>query len=322
MRRNTMSRQFDEAMEGRFDLYGKEYRLIEPENIEELMQALEVKSALETHISGLMHDEDSSGYDSLLQEQTDYIREFIESLGEFDSSTLAGNIVFLAKKHGMRVGELEDIIGVSAGYLSRTIKENSKKKISVDIVWKIARLFGTDIKTLTEKELWISRSNTDLLERFLERLYNDTKDNFFSWEYDGGLMVMLKDRYTEMGLVTEEDDETPVYHPNHLNQDFKWVLAADIVSLECFDKKKDLAIIPYKLADKDEPAGFDFIFVWEDDDRWCWEKVFYTSDDPFGSLQDGAKRLYDLIESYEFDAKLSPKVHQLISDYVKGGRPE
>ena len=41
-----MSRQFDEAMEGRFDLYGKEYRLIEPENIEELMQALEVKSAL------------------------------------------------------------------------------------------------------------------------------------------------------------------------------------------------------------------------------------------------------------------------------------
>ena len=42
-----MSRQFDEAMEGRFDLYGKEYRLIEPENIEELMQALEVKSALE-----------------------------------------------------------------------------------------------------------------------------------------------------------------------------------------------------------------------------------------------------------------------------------
>ena len=111
-----MSRQFDEAMEGRFDLYGKEYRLIEPENIEELMQALEVKSALETHISGLMHDEDSSGYDSLLQEQTDYIREFIDSLGEFDSSTLAGNIVFLAKKHGMRVGELEDIIGVSAGY--------------------------------------------------------------------------------------------------------------------------------------------------------------------------------------------------------------
>ena len=59
-----MSRQFDEAMEGRFDLYGKEYRLIEPENIEELMQALEVKSALETHISGLMHDEDSSGYQS------------------------------------------------------------------------------------------------------------------------------------------------------------------------------------------------------------------------------------------------------------------
>ncbi len=93
-------------------------------------------------------------------------------------------------------------------------------------------------------------------------------------------------------------------------------------TLSYSERHNRTVIIPYKLADKDEPAGFDFIFVWEDDGRWCWEKVFYTSDDPFGSLQDGAKRLYDLIESSEFDAKLSPKVHQLISDYVKGGRPE
>lgn len=317
-----MFRQYDEYMEGRFDLYGMEYKLVEPENIEELMQAFEVKSALETHISGLMHDEDSSGYDSLLQEQIDYIHEYAESLGEFDSSTLANNIVYLAKKHGMRVGELEDTIGISAGYLSRTIKENSKKKMSIDVVWKIARLFETDIKTLTETEMWIAHTNTDLLERFLEHLYEDTRDNFFAWESEGGVMIVLHDRYKEMGLITEEEDETAVYHPNHLNPDVKWILAADIVSLECFEGKKDLAIIPYKSADKENLSGYDFIFVWEDDGRWCWEKVFYTNDDAFGSLKEGAKKLYDHVESSEFDAKLSPKVHQLISNYVKGGRPE
>ena len=238
-------------MEGRFDLYGTEYKLVEPENIEELMQAFEVKSALETHISGLMHDEDSSGYDSLLQEQIDYIREYAESLGEFDSSTLANNIVYLAKKHGIRVGELED-----------------------------------------------------------------TRNNFFVWEPEGGVMTILHERFKDMGLITEEEDETAVYHPNHLNSDVKWVLAADIVSLECFDGKKDLVIIPYKATDKEELTGYDFIFVWEDDGRWCWEKVFYTIDDPVGSLKEGAKKLYDHIENSEFDAKLSPKVHQLISNYV------
>lgn len=317
-----MSRQYDEYMEGRFDLYGTEYKLVEPENIEELMQAFEVKSALETHISGLMHDEDSSGYDSLLQEQIDCIREYAESLEEFDSSTLANNIVYLAKKHGMRVGELEDTIGISTGYLSRTIKENSKKKMSIDVVWKIARLFETDIKTLTETEMWIAHTNTNLLERFLERLYEDTHNNFFVWEPEGGMMTILHERFKDMGLITEEEDETAVYHPNHLNSDVKWVLAADIVSLECFDGKKDLVIIPYKATDKEELTGYDFIFVWADDGRWCWEKVFYTIDDPFGSLKEGAKKLYDHIENLEFDAKLSPKVHQLISNYVKGGWSE
>ena len=51
-------------------------------------------------------------------------------------------------------------------------------------------------------------------------------------------------------------------------------------------------------------------------------KFFYTSDTPFGSLQERAKKLYDEIEWLEFDAKLSPKVHQMINNYVKGGRPE
>ena len=214
-----MSRQYDEAMEGRFDLYGEEYRLIEPENIDELMQALEVKSALETYISGLMHDEDSSGYESLLQDQIDNIHEYVESLGEFDSSMLANNIMYLVKKYNMKIGELEDVIGVSAGYLSRTIKENSKKKISIDIVWKIAQLFDTDIVTLTETQMWIAHTNTTLLENFLDRLYADTKDNFFSWNSEGGVMVVLDDRYKELGLVTEEDEgeEIAVYHPKHLN---------------------------------------------------------------------------------------------------------
>jgi len=212
-----MSRQYDEAMEGRFDLYGTEYRIIEPDNLEELSKAFEVRSALETHISGLMHDEDSSGYDDLLQEQKDYIKEYIDSLPEFDSTILSGNIVFLAKKYGMRVGEFEETIGVSTGYLSRTIKENSKKKISIDVIWKIANTFGVDVNTLIGTEMWAPHSNTNLLEQFIDRLYEDTRDNFFSWNNEGGVMTVLHDRFVEMDLVGEEDDETAVYFPKHLN---------------------------------------------------------------------------------------------------------
>lgn len=320
-RSDYVSRQYNEYIEGRFDLYGIEYRLIEPENVEEFIRAREVKAILETYINGLMHNEDSSGYENLLQEQTDYIQKYIESLGEFDSGTLAANIAFLSKKNGMRVGELEETLGISTGYISRTIKENSKKKMSIDNVWKIARLFSTDIRTLTETQMWTSHGNTDLLIEFLERLYQDTCDNYFTWESDGGFMMVLSDRYRQMGIVTEEEDDTAaVYHPQTLNPDIKWILSGDIMNLECFEGKKDLVIIPFKAENKKQLQHYDFLLIWEDEGRWCWEKVFYTSDDPFGNLDKSAEKLYKLIEDTGFDAKLSPKVYQMITSYVKGSR--
>lgn len=317
-----MSRQYDEAMEGRFDLHGTEYEIIDPKNIEELTQAYEVKTALESYISGLLHDEDSSVYDSLLQEQIDYIKEYIDNIDEFDSSKLANNIAYLGKKYGMRVGELEDMIGVSTGYLSRTIKENSKKKISIDVVWKISKLFGTDVNSLIDTEMWMPQTNTALLVRFLNRLYQDTKDDNFAWENEGyGGCGIEANRYLEMGLVTEDEEGKPRYHPNHLNKALRWVLDGDIYCLECFEKDKDLVIIPYTRDEKGSFSGYDFIFVWKEAGAWKWEKVFYTSDDPFGSLKDGAKTLYNYIVSSELDAKISPGIHDLISNYVNGRRP-
>lgn len=317
-----MSRQFDEYMADKFEIYGELYSLVEPENAKELMEAIEIKNKIQSYISGLMHDEDSSGWCDLLQQQEDYISEYVNSLGDFDNSTLANNIVYLVKKNAMRVGELEELLGISAGYISRTVKEDSKKKMSIDIVWKIARLFDTDIKTLTETQMWVSRNNTDLLVKFLDRLYRDTKDNYFAWENDGGLMVVLNERYEKVGLITTEDDDKCIYHPNHLNPDVTWILSKDIVYLECFDSNRDLAIIPFMADGKENLKGYDFIFIWEDGEDICWQKVFYTNDDPFGDLFEGADKLYELIETSEYDAKLTPNIQQLITKYVEGGRPD
>lgn len=317
-----MSRQFDEYMEDKFEIYGELYSLIEPENIKELMDALEIKSKIQNQISSLMHDEDSSGWCDLLQQQEDYISEYIDSLGDFDNTILANNIGYLVKRNGMRIGELEEFLGISAGYISRTVKEDSKKKMSIDIVWKIARLFDTDIRTLTETQMWVPHSNTDLLSKFLERLYKDTKDNYFSWENNGGMMVVLNKRYEKVGLITTEDDDKCVYHPNHMNPEITWILSKDIVYLECFDNNRDLAIIPFMAEGKENLQGYDFIFIWEDGDDVCWQKIFYTNDDPFGDLFKGADKLYKLIETSEYDAKLTPNVHQLITKYVEGGRPD
>ena len=44
------------------------------------------------------------------------------------------------------MGDLERLLGISAGYISRTVKENSSKKLSIDVVWKIAELFEISVQ--------------------------------------------------------------------------------------------------------------------------------------------------------------------------------
>ncbi len=67
-----MPKQFNKVIEDTFEIYGKEYKLIKPQSIKDLMIAFEVKRIIETYISDLMHDEDSSGGEDLLQKQENY----------------------------------------------------------------------------------------------------------------------------------------------------------------------------------------------------------------------------------------------------------
>ena len=148
-----MSRQFDEYMSDKFELNGTMYQMVEPDSFDELMKAFEIRDVIQTGISQLMHDEDDSAWQTLLQEQEDYIQEYIDHIGDFNNGCLVKNIAYLLKKYGLRMGDLERLLGISAGYISRTVKENSSKKLSIDVVWKIAELFEISVQKLIEDDL-------------------------------------------------------------------------------------------------------------------------------------------------------------------------
>ena len=62
-----MSRQFDEYMSDKFELNGTMYQMVEPDSFDELMKAFEIRDVIQTGISQLMHDEDDSSWQTLLQ---------------------------------------------------------------------------------------------------------------------------------------------------------------------------------------------------------------------------------------------------------------
>lgn len=85
--------------------------------------------------------------------QENYIAMYVENLGKFDNSKLASNIAYLCKSAGLRISDLETALGISAGYISRTMKQTSKEKMSIDLVWKISKLFGRKLEDMITKEL-------------------------------------------------------------------------------------------------------------------------------------------------------------------------
>ena len=320
-----MSRQYDEYMEGKFEVYGELYELVEPDNFEELMKALQIKDVIQTAINGLMHDEDSSGYCDLLQQQEEYIQEYLDSIGEFDNSFLVSNINYLAKKNNLRIGEVESMLGLSAGYISRTAKENSAKKLSIDVVWKFARLFEVDLKALISTDLQIPDSNTDLASKFLSKVYKDTESGLIEWKCNGGVITVLEDSLADSKLFTQESKET-IFHSMFLSHDARFILTDDVFACENITENSEVLIIPFRLdGSNTKKTDYEFVFRHSVDDEsdprygtYYFKRFFTTADDPFGHLEVFAEKLYSLIKDREYDTRLSAGAKSIMTQYLKG----
>ena len=83
-----------------------------------------------------------------LEEQKKLINGFINAQANYDSKFLSSNLDYLLKMYGLRISDLEGLLGVSAGYVSRTVNPDSKKRLSVDIVWKISAIFQVNVDNL------------------------------------------------------------------------------------------------------------------------------------------------------------------------------
>ena len=318
-----MSRQYNEYMESKFELFGEQYEIVEPNDLESLMKAIEVKEAIESYLSNLAHDYEIGGINSLLQEQEDYINRYLEELGDFDNRLLSSNISYLAKKNNLRIGDVEKMLGISAGYISRTTKEGSGKKLSIDVVWKIARLFETSINALINTDLRVPSTNTDLLVMFLSKLLKDTHEGIINWIFEGGYEYEVSYRFIEMKLVSEISDEENDqyfyrYFPNdHLNPDMNWYIGGSIICCEKFNGDKDLVMIPLAHERHDGLYGVDCYLVWKEKEQWKWQKVYYSNETPTSKLDDYAKAFYEEIMQTEFDAMVLPDVKSIISNYLR-----
>ena len=102
-----------------------------------------------------------------IEEQKKQIYDFINAQANYDSKFLSGNLDYLLKMHSLRISDLEELLGVSAGYVSRTVNPDSKKRLSVDIVWKISVIFQVNVDDLLNIDFQVpTQSLRDVIDFF------------------------------------------------------------------------------------------------------------------------------------------------------------
>lgn len=316
-----MSRQFDETIQNKFEYNEEMYSLVEEiKNVADLAEAFKILDILN---DCERQYEPDSGHPCfwMIRQQEEVIKEYMDTVGEFDNSIFLANLSYLLREHNIRVGELEQILGISSGYISRTAKQGSAKKLSIDVVWKIAALFKVSLEDLLKKNIATPESNSEIIARFLAKVTHETEAHVVEWENGGGAMSYLEDRFKSLPLFTEEDDGTVVYHPDkHMNPDYKWTLADDIYYTKDIASDKEFVMIAFSHGEDENNYMIDFIFVWPEKvgnkTIYHWEKAFYSSDDRFGRVEEQAEWLMDKVQTQEMDASLSHEVRNLISGYL------
>ena len=304
-----------------YHFHDKVHSLVKPQSLTDLQLALTARSEIQELLNQTQSDL-SEEYDSILRTQEQLIADYMTTVGVFDNSILISNIGYLIKKNNMRLGDLERLLGISPGYISRTAKENSGKRMSIDIVWKIARIFGEDLGRIVTVRLDEIKGNTAVLLKLVDKMIRQTEDGKLEWEYCYRGDDDTFDGMLECGLISLEGNHT-VYHPDRLNPEMKWVIAGDIYKLWGFFRgTSDLVIIPFR-RDDEHTMHYDLLSTYFQGDgnkqlkRLRWNKMFYSFDDPFGRLDDAVAKLIEAINDCQFDALVEPQMRNFIDYYLK-----
>lgn len=102
-----------------------------------------------------------------------------------NKTLLAKNIKYLAEQKGIKIGILEDKIGVSTGYFSRLANEESKTGSSqLDIIFAAANALKISINTLVSTDLTSFTPNEKLLSEFFDTLQKNTEKGSLVWDLE------------------------------------------------------------------------------------------------------------------------------------------
>ncbi len=299
----------------KFSFNGSEYSLVVPSNIKELADALNTLTALRGAYM-VTFEEDHEACTTLGTMQREFVDNYISEIGNYNNRYFNSNLQFLMKRYGISMKSLEELLHISAGYISRAAGEDAKRKLSIDVVWKIARLFEVDLNSFISTDLQAPSEDNDLVVRFLDKLKSQTISKEIKWRNEGGDSEHLSEAIRDIGMF---DDRGGVilYSSDHLYSRSQYVLIDDVVSCEEIDPSKRFYIINYKEV-TDAKTFFDFLCAYQDrgTQETETETVFSTYGLKIPEIEEAVESLYKEVKKQGVSIEISSSARELMSKYL------
>ena len=245
----------------------------------------------------LIYDLYSSQKDNMIQFTTSHL------IPCYESKYLATNIEYLAKLKEIRVPDLEVIFGISNGYISRTLNPESKKRLSVDIVWELAEFFDVSINDLLNRDLTLPAKGVEETVDFLKQIQADTDKGILLWNNVG----KVKDHRNEELFAGANNEYCPFGYENSYGE----VLEDDIFSTKTpvgrifIVKTSDLFSDAYEMYAVEGSVATTFY------------RILWTQQDKSGVLYNVCDELFKCIKFHQNDFVVEDGAKNLMGRYMQ-----
>lgn len=240
-------------------------------------------------------------------------------------SKIIDNIYSVAKKKGKLMKDLENVAGLSVGYLSRMRDNDNGPRLSVEVLLKICKELNIGVEALIN----YSNDNKTNVERkldgFMNKLIDDTNNDLLKWDF-----YPIKDYQTSI-----RNRKIPLYRIKsgeiHYHYTSKFLNGTTLKSVEVRDgvlsahmpnhnENIDVVIgsvIYYDHIHSAEVLGYELYFY-----DYSEEKPLCNSVDGKSSLFTTMDRLFKAGLESQNRIHIDKESHDLIDGYMNMDKPE
>ncbi len=230
----------------------------------------------------------------------------------FDKEQFFKNVFSIIEEKGISIYSLENSIGVSAGYLAKLRKDDTRKNITADLMIKISDSLGVSLDYLCKVECGaLTKDEVNILS-FFEMVKKDTLSNKYKWKDNDAEYIEAGQGLIYCALIRYGNFGQPYIYSTFKNKRVSLIGNSYYVEI----KDEVFLIIVQLEGANSKLREYECYLLMTANKKFETSNVCATSSDKSGMLDSALKELYKVAEASSKKIALDDKTSKFICSFI------